>query len=375
MSIRRKKRLFFLLLLVGLLLICNGCWDVNEIDDRAVILALGLDFTPEGKILTSAQIPIWMDIASRTLGGQAPEKPFIVKTSEAETVFGAIPGLQSKTARDLFLGQLKMVIISAPLARKGLKPLIDFLDRHPEIPPQVLMVVTEESAKEIIDSTLGSKEIPGLAVRYFLESPSKADLVYSLRVSEIMRAFLIGFEDAYMPVISYDSREKTYVINGIGVFQKDRMVGQLNPIETRMFGFLSGRARNAYPSIQVGGLATFRGVQSKVKTRAIAVGDRISFIIQVRAEGFLADLTSAKGKFSPKDIQGIETKTEKEITNGMVKTIRRLQEMNTDILGFGELLRATKPEVWQRIDWDSEYPKVGVSIDCKFKIKRSGVYR
>lgn len=184
-----------------------------------------------------------------TEGGEAPEKPYRVKVSRGKTVFGAIPGLQSKTSSNLFLGQIQALIISAELAMKGLKSLLDFMDRHPEIPLQTFMLIVDGSAREILDSPLSSKEIPGLSIRNFLESSSKTDMVYPLQVHEIKKRMLIGPEAAYLPIIAYDDREKTYIINGLAVFHKDRMVGRLNPIETRMFGFLAGKARNAYPSI------------------------------------------------------------------------------------------------------------------------------
>ena len=55
--------------------------------------------------------------------------------------------------------------------------------------------------------------------------------------------------------------------------------------------------------------------------------------------------------------------------------MRHLQSLNSDILGFGELVRATLPKIWQRIDWDTEYPRVKVRIDFKFNIEKTGTQR
>ncbi len=75
------------------------------------------------------------------------------------------------------------------------------------------------------------------------------------------------------------------------------------------------------------------------------------------------------------DIKEIEQKTERAVKAEMMKTIRNLQELNSDILGFGELVRATQPEVWRRINWDTEFPQVQVKIDFTFNIERTGYYR
>ena len=375
---RKSLTIGFILLITSL---CSGCWDVEEINHRAIVIALGLDLTPAGMIKMSAQIPVVSDLASGGSGGgraAAPPKPFHVVSSEAETSYGTVGNLQSKTGNSLFLGQLKTTIISTDLAERGLKPYVNFLERHPEMSSTSVVVLTKGSAAEILGTPLNSKEIPGLSILNFLRSSSKADLAYSLREWQIVRATAVGPGDVYLPMISISQPEQAYIINGLGVFHHDRMVGELSDNETRMFGFLTGKAKNAYPSVYINnqiGTATFRNVTVDSKTKAIAKGDQIEFVIKSRARGFLVELTSSKSPLDVKDVKLIQTKTEQAIKGEMVKTVRHLQNLNSDILGFGELVRATLPNTWQRINWDQEYPRVKVSIDFKFNVEKTGTHR
>jgi spore germination protein KC len=369
---------WLLIWLFVLITSCSGCWDVEDINNRAIVLGLGLDVTPEGRIRVSAQVPIVMDMHAPTVrGGQEPAKPFQIVSGESDTSFGAVPELQSKTIRSLFYGQLQAVIISVDLARHGLKPLVDFLDRHPKIPPQAWIILSKDRAEDILNTPVFSKEITGISIHDFLHSISKADLMYVLKETEIIKAFTTGLEDAYMPFIATDPVKKEYIINGLGVFHQDRMVGELSDNETRMFGFLAGKTNNAYPSIPLDNVnkATFRQVKARTKIKAISKGNRIEFLIKSRAKGYLVEMTNAKTNLDIKDIKEIEEKTERVIKAEMMKTIRHLQEVNSDILGFGELVRATQPEVWRRINWDREFPHVQVKINFKFNIERTGTYR
>lgn len=367
----------FIWLLV-LITSCSGCWDVEDINNRAIVLALGLDVTLEGRIRVSAQIPVIMDIHAPTVpGGQASAKPFQIISGESDTSFGVVPELQSKTIRSLFYGQIQAVIINADLAKHGLKPLVDFLERHPKIPPQAWVLLTRGRAEDFLNAPLFTKEIPGIALQIFFHSSSKADRVYTLQEMEIVKAFTTGLEDAYMPFITDDPEKKEYTIEGLGVFHRDRMVGELSGDETRMFGFLSGRVNNAYPSIPLDNVnkATFREVKAKTKIKVISKRNRLEFLIKTRAKGYLVEMTNAKANLDTKEIKEIEQKTEWAIKAEMMKTIRHLQELNSDILGFGELVRATQPEVWRHINWDTEFPQVQVKIDFKFNIERTGSYR
>lgn len=364
-----------LVCLVGL----SGCYDVEEINRRAIILAFGFDPAPAGMVGVSAQIPVIMDLHAPSIGGgTAPSKPFHMIAAESDISFGAAPVLQSKTGKDLFAGQLKTVIISTDLAKRGLKPYIDFLERHPEIPPQVIILLTRGNAEEILNFSLSSKEISGMSVYDFLQSAPKADLTYALREWQLLSAATEGPEDAYLPFIEIDPLEQTYRISGLGVFHRDRLVGELSDIETRMFGLLAGKAQDAYPSVFVDqkiGTVSFRGVKAKTRVKAIRRGSRIEFLFKVRADGVLIHLTTAKTHLTIKDIQVIEAKMEHAVKAEMLRTIHRLQELNSDILGMGELVRATQPRLWSRRDWDKEYPQAKVRVDFKFNIARSGSLR
>jgi hypothetical protein len=97
----------------------------------------------------------------------------------------------------------------------------------------------------------------------------------------------------------------------LGVFHRDRLVGELSDNETRMFGFLSGRVYNAYPSILLDKVnqATFREVRAKTRIIARPKGDRLEFLIKSRAQGYLVEMTNAKADLSIEDIKEIEQKT------------------------------------------------------------------
>ena len=159
---------WLLMWLLVLITSCSGCWDAEDINNRAIVLALGLDVTPEGRIQVSLQIPVIMDIHVPAMqGGQKPVKPFQIVSGESDTPFGAVPELQSKTIRSLFYGQIQAVIISADLARHGLKPLVDFLERHPKIPPQAWVILTRGRAEDFLNTPLFTKEISGIATSKF----------------------------------------------------------------------------------------------------------------------------------------------------------------------------------------------------------------
>ena len=347
---------------------------MDDINHRAIIEALGLDQTSTGRIQISAQIPIILDFGSK--GAERTTKPFHVVSSESDSSYGAISGLETKTGKNLFLGQLKAVVISTDLARNGLRPAIDFLEREPVIPIQTVVLLTKGSALEILNEPVISKEIPAHSFRNFLRSAAKADLAYLMAEWELLRDITSGPEDAYLPLVAIDKPEH-FSIRGIGVFHRDRLVGELSDTETRMFGFLANKAKNAYLSLPVGtmGQATFRQVTVKTKIKTVITGNRIEFFIKTRAKGLLVELTGGKLNFKLNELKLLEKAVEHTVTEEMQKTALHLQAMNSDIFGWGELLRATRPAVWRRIKWEDEFPRAMAQINFRFNVERTGTYR
>lgn len=370
----RHKWLFLGLVLLTTLF--SGCWDISEINRRTIVVALGMDAAGDGKVKVSLQIPLAESVSARTETNQPPSKTFYTITNEAESPMAAIDGLQSKTGNDLFYGQLKVVIFGASLARSGLLASTDFLQRVPVLPPQGLMLLTDGNARDIISQEISSKDVPGLVILNFLEESSKSDLAYPLMGWQLVRGVNIDTEDIFLPVINFDQEEKTFIIKGIGVFHHDRLVGILSDSETRMFGFLTNRASNAAPSFPSGklGRMSYR-VMANTKTKAIVAGKQLRFLVNVKLKGSLVESTKAKTQLSLKEISALEKVVGREFKSEMMKTVRHLQELNSDVLGFGELLRAMHPKVYRRLNWEREFPRVPVQITVKFNLEQSGSFR
>lgn len=64
-----------------------------------------------------------------------------------------------------------------------------------------------------------------------------------------------------------------------------------------------------------------------------------------------------------------------EIRSRLEQVIKKLQQLNSDPIDFGEEFRAQHQDLWQRIDWKKVFPTVPFRIDLKVKIQRDGVLR
>lgn len=361
-----------------LMFLVSGCWDVLEIDRRAMVIALGFDAEPNNQVMASAQIPLNQ---SSLIPSPAPEKPFQTITSIAKNGYWAVLAMESKITKKMFFGHVRAVIINTALAERGLKPYCEFLERHPEITPQSVVVLTENTSRDILSVPLSSKGLPGLAISSFILSPSKEDEVFHIHIWQIIKNIEIPPTDAYLPVISYDNAEQVYHFEKIGVFHRDRLAGILSEDESRMAGIMMGKSEAAtlavtVPDAKIGDLS-YRRIASKSRIKLLRTKPNIIFLINVSAKGFLPEITEDPTGLNPQEIKEIEKATEQTLKKGLTETLLRLQMMNSDIIGFGDFIRANKPETWQKIKthWDEEYPRVSFQVKVKFDLERVGKYR
>lgn len=188
-SWRRKKmwqkhrKIKVVIMFYFLIPLLTGCWDSKEIEQRANVLAIGIDkasekdrkqedevshlskkypIPDEEMIKVTAQIAVPGEIP---LGPQQPGgsvKPVLVVEVVGHTLEDAILNLQQEVADEVFLGHLRIIVLSEEIARTGTARFNDFLRRNPEIRRTASLVVSKESASKYMNIIPELERIPSL---------------------------------------------------------------------------------------------------------------------------------------------------------------------------------------------------------------------
>lgn len=375
-----RLRMFLTVLVLSMVVfLAGGCWDVEEIDRRAVIVALGLDTAPGGGVMATAELPLLQRILPPSTGGGGNDNMSFTLTGKGDLVHEAVPLLQSKLEMALFCGQIKAVVIGASLARQGLRPYLDALARLPEIPRQAILALTRGRAAEIVGADLAFKDLPAFALVGFFRTRAVGDWSLPVRLWQFLHAIDTRGdepEEGFLPLIGYDRREKVYILEGLGVFRGDRLVGELTGRETQAFGLLTARADNAVLRVPMGrdGQMIVCFIKARTSVR-IAPGNRPRFLTTVHAHGFLSEMSVPRSPLPPARLRGITQAAARTLGKDLRHVVRRLQQLNADILGYGELLRAKRPDLWRRIDWQKEFPRTEIRVRVDFEIGRTGRHR
>lgn len=389
MSIGKIIRpLYLLLLLIVFAMTSTGCWDRREINDLAIVLAVGVDRNPNDKTVLSAQI-----FFPRVAGGgpqgstggsgsNSAGQTFMV-SADGLTVADAMTRLQSKLPRSLFWGQGEIIVIGEEAAAKGIQSYIDFFLRYVQFREHAYTYVSKNKAADFIklqpplerSSAEVLREMGNLKLGAQITLKELAQKIDGASQSALLtRIRIVPFSAATDPT------HNNIQVAGIDIFNKDKFVGSLeekssigilavcNELETKIFSFpIPG-----FPGyISVNLLHSNTRMIPHIDNKGIWSMD-----LFVDIDGELVLNTTDHSNFDPKFVEQVKQAWSKVINQSIQASLQRVQkEMKTDAFGFAEVFYRHYPRAFNQVKerWnDQVFPEVEVRTHIKAQINRIG---
>ena len=158
----KRKGIFLSLILAGFAL-TSGCWSNKELNDLALVSALGIDKNEKGRYVGTFQIVNPANVAGGLQGGGGGQGPAVsVYSTSGDNLVEVSRRASTKISRRLYYAHTNLVVISEELAREeGISKIMDALDRDPEFRETATMVIARETkASDIIKTLTAIDKIP-----------------------------------------------------------------------------------------------------------------------------------------------------------------------------------------------------------------------
>ncbi|MFZ5943182.1 MAG: Ger(x)C family spore germination protein [Bacillota bacterium] len=370
------NRLRLVTILLILVFLSTGCWDVEEVNRRALPNVLFLDIGQTDKVQMGIDlhVPGTLQPPVNTMEQQFEKNHGILYT-EGRGLLEAWSKLQTNVSRHVFFGQLRAIIISEQFAKQDLEDSLDFIGRIPFIPSDASMLVTKEDIQSLVDLKNNSNFIPGNYIAQYFQSFYKKSLAKPIYVWEVFARIDNKTADPYFPIIS--TNQGNYVISGLALFSETRMVGELNQQETYAFSILDGGSIG-YFTVPLEDKKHLAFLQMRGKSKIVPRyngEDNIVFEIEIKAEGMVAEINPYQGQLTLKDKKKFDEAAANYIQQEVEKLLQKLTQLNTDPVGFGEKFRGKYPDLWEKTDWEKVYPNTKFIVKTKFNTRKTGLFR
>ena len=352
--------------LISLVLIVSmsGCWDIIPVEDRALVIMMGLDRNG-GNIRLSVQVPTIKNLIQTASTFTDRQKPtFKLFVAESPSLLEDIQQLEDRIFQSMIIGTVKIIIISPQMAGADLIDNLTILLRQPMVSFQTLVLCADNRADEIVRLEAPFDIQPGLMLGKQQLSALKMARSFPIRLWDFVARVDNGITDPFLPIIKVDSENKSYLLEGIKVFHLDKLVGTLDPEESYLFGMLMNKIEEGYKEIDVNNKMIGLGkVEYKTKIGIRKHQQQNRMQIEVNARGTLLQIP----KGFPNRVetyQLVKQEMEKQLKREVLSVVKRFQRLDTDPVGFRKHM-----EIAGIKNWSEAYPSIPVDVEVHFAFR------
>ncbi|AKO92643.1 Ger(x)C family spore germination protein [Priestia filamentosa] len=394
-----KRKGAFLLLIMMVTVLLTSCWSKKELTDLAIVAAMGVDKTKDGRYNLTLQIINPGNVAGGLQGGggQVQSPPVTIYSASGDNIVETSRRASSRISRRLYYAHTNLVIVGESLAREeGIEVLMDAFDRDPEFrTTSALVIANHSTAADLVKTLTPVDKIPANKVLKTLEfterqwgenvKVSLQDVMKGLQSSK-EETVVAGFSMVGNPKqaqrldnLQESAPEATLRASGIAVLKQGKLVDWLYGKTARgtvwILDKIQGTAINVDWEGKKAAIA-YKTVRQKTDVSAKMKNGHPHVSIHTRVEGDIGEMKIPIDITNTKVITKIEQSLRKEIKKELEKAIEHAQKNKTDILGFGEVIHRSRPNEWKKIktEWSDVYfPKLDVDITVDAYIRRTGL--
>ncbi len=400
---RKIKIVSLLLITIFSVVSVSGCYDSNEIEDLAYVIAIGIDKADKESFNLTFQTAVPKSIA----GGEG--ESIDTKTFKTDNFLSGLKKASGYLERKINLSHTQIIAVSEDIAKEGITAFLNGLEQNIELRPNVNIIVAAEGAQKYIESIK-----PKLS-----SSPAKH---YNLLFSSFETDFLVKdtqLEDylyraknqSAQPVAIYaaidkaisdesksdeknkkpkegeekkteeegkkSSEDENKAIKGLAVFKLDKMVGKLNEDEAMLFALMTSTKSKDIEIIDplddkfkvLGNVKRSRQSSTKV----ILNNGKPKISINLKLNVDVKAVQSDNDYDEPEKAAKLKMAYEQYLNNGIKNLLSKTtKELKSDIFGFGQLAKRNfiTIDAWENANWNDVFVQSEYEVLVDVKVRR-----
>ncbi|MFA9560544.1 Ger(x)C family spore germination protein [Evansella sp. AB-rgal1] len=365
--------LYIMLLMCFLFLV--GCNDTREIDQRTIVIGMGIDKTDDDLYEVTLQVPIL--IGSGTHDANDVNNDFNTISGKGEYVWEAISNIEAKTPTVLFFGHLKAITIGETLAREGIDQIIDLLDRRAPLANEVFLLIVrhKNNVKDFLDNESPLVTLPALYIDRYFSADQKISRTRESRLYQYRRDTNMISGAAMIP-LAYSDEESIY-IEDLGIFKDQKLITELVNHEAGISTLLKDENVEhmnyslSFPHDDHE-LRTSVRVNLKMDYK-YDKSNPVEISMDIQGKGELIFLYPEKERASHDTVNVITKHLEKAITKDIEHTIKKMKKLNIEPWLLGHRMWAFDHNYFDTLDWDkSGWRNSIIDINVNIEIEQTG---
>ncbi len=396
-----KKLIIIIVILLILTTILSGCSYSNNIDKLSYAIAIGIDVGKNSSMELSLQFSSTNEPSGTSGSSQSSEA--IVYSVECSDINDGINLINNYLSKRVNLAHTRVIVFSEEFASTGVSDVIYTLMNSVQIRPTANIVVSKCEAKDFLKSA--SSKLERLSARYYetiqnsseytgyTQDISISQFFYDIQNTRKNASAILGAVNSDTSHASANSEQESgkYMAGqapidsedpgientGLAVFVEDKLVGELNNIETICHLLASNNLKYCNITIpnplNVSDTIDLRlSTNSPVKKKINIVNENPFIELEFDISCQLISMSENVNYFSEENLRKIQDAVnvymKQNMTDYLYKTSK---EFKSDIVGFGRtaIRQFLTWDDWKEYKWLEKYKNSFFDVNINSELK------
>lgn len=347
-----------ILIIILTLLLCTGCFDYKEINDLAIINAIGVDYENDEYVIT-------LEILNDQIDKDSSKITSYTKVGHGKNLTSAIENAADKLSKQLIFNHIKLMILSKSIIEEKFENIIDLFLRNTYFRENFYVIsATKNKPETLLNHTTNEAPIASTAITDTLESISYSSNTNVLKKFDEMVEEVItyGIDTCFSNITLKDNE---FIVDGMSIFNNYSYKSNLNNEYVKIYNLLTDNFDRPTYTINYDNLSFTTAINNgkintEIKSGTINVtGNLMGRIIDNGPEFNIRD---------PKNLERIDNDFTNLLNKKIPEFIKVLQDNNSDILGitknYYKKTRTKDKDYWLKLD---------IKSNIKFNINKKGL--
>ena len=337
-----------ILLIAVCSLIFSGC-SVKELNEKMVVIAMGVDFQDNNYIATVTYI--------NTQSADGKEK-YQTKSGTASTIAQAVNQISCENGLEVLYSHITSVVLGKSVCEKGITDTLAFFAGYYQCRAAAEVFVSETKAEDI----LKAKNFNPDMLITLADNDNITGLNYTFPLYKFYGDILCNGVSAYTSLISKTEKGEIQY-KGCAVFDGDKIAYTLNGNQTFGLCLLNGRTDISSDAVSVDGKNRSFTIRNCKTEKKVSVKNGV-MNCEIHLTAVIVPYEYTENK------QVLLSYAEKSIRNTLNDVLKKCLQNGNDIFNFSRQLRLQDKKTYYQIDkWKNFLKNTSFLVVCDIYIK------
>ncbi|WP_165769101.1 Ger(x)C family spore germination protein [Virgibacillus profundi] len=376
------NRILINLIIISFILF-TGCVQSKELETLGILNTRGVDLSKEnnGQIETTLLI-YQFDAQNKNISK--------LLSGTGNTLKDAREDANNKTTFLLTPGQIRLELYGKEIAQKGILRYLAALARDSRASDTMLLAISDTTAKDVLMKGQSQTEINvGQFLHGVIDTEYNEDSLLRIDLQTFSHMFADIGHDPILPIISLENDLPK--LSAMAVFQDDKYVDKISLDDGFLLNLFQNRVSSAPVELTIPRepfkkyeqyKEISKNKEEELHIRVLLKGKSKTKMTNVQEQHFKTDIDLDIEIQEFSQLLNIENghvadllkkEIAKEIEQQYDTLLNKLQEINADPFGFGNIYRSNKKDgKLTKKEWREKFPEIKVDFNVKVRLLNYG---